>query len=82
YNARNRLESGPTNGGQYRAHIKSVPEAAIPDVLVRLGRAAAEIRKLPGQTPSPLASYQQLYDTLHQLGRLDDVLGGDAHKGS
>ncbi|HDL84865.1 MAG TPA: hypothetical protein ENH11_00760 [Candidatus Acetothermia bacterium] len=64
------------------AHIKSVPEAAIPDVLVRLGKAAAEIRKLPGQTPSPLASYQQLYDTLHQLGRLDDVLGGNAHKGS
>ncbi len=51
-------------------HIKAIPEAAIGDVLVRLGRAAAEIRKLPGQTPKPLQSYQQLYDALHQMQRL------------
>lgn len=53
--------------------VKTVPEAAMPEVLVRLGKAAAEIRKLPTQTPSPLTSYQQLYDALHQLGRLDEV---------
>lgn len=56
------------------AHLKTVPDTAVPDVLVRLGKAAAEIRKLPGQTPSPLGSYQQLYDALYQHGRLDEVL--------
>lgn len=55
------------------AHIKSVPEEAIPDVLVRLGRAAWEAGKMPGQTPSPLGSYQQLNDVLYQLGRLDEI---------
>jgi len=55
------------------AHLKTVPESAMADVLVRLGKAAAEVRKLPGQTPSPLGSYQQLYDALYQLGRLGEV---------
>lgn len=55
-------------------HLKAVPEPAVPDVLVRLGKAAAEAGKLPGQTPSPLESYQLLYDALHQLGRLGEVL--------
>ena len=54
-------------------HAKTVPEAAMPNVLVRLGKAAAEARKLPGQTPSPLESYKVLYEALHQLGRLDEV---------
>jgi len=54
-------------------HIKTVPESAIGDVLVRLGKAAAEIRKLPGQTPKPLESYQQLYDALHQMQRLAEL---------
>jgi len=56
-------------------HVKSVPESAIDDVLVRLGTAAGEIRKLPGQTPKPLESYQLLYDALHQKDRLAEVLG-------
>ncbi|MHB8415705.1 MAG: type I restriction endonuclease [Acidiferrobacteraceae bacterium] len=56
------------------AHVKTVPDAAIADVLVRLGRAAAEIRKLPGQTPAPLESYRLLHDALRQVGRLDEVL--------
>lgn len=55
------------------ARVKTIPESAIADVLVRLGKAAAEIRKLPGQTPKPLASYQQLYDALHQIQRLDEL---------
>lgn len=55
------------------ARVKTIPEAAISDVLVRLGKAAAEICKLPGQTPKPLESYQQLYDALHQLQRLDEI---------
>lgn len=54
-------------------HVKTIPESAIGDVLVRLGRAAAEIRKLPGQTPEPLPSYQQLYDALHQMQRLGEL---------
>lgn len=54
-------------------HIKTIPESAIGDVLVRLGKAAAEIRKLPGQTPKPLQSYQQLYHALHQMQRLADL---------
>lgn len=81
-----RLESGAADEGHlsgairavltnYRgAHASSIPEAAVPEVLVRLGKAAAELRKLPGQTRSPLTSYQQLYDALYQLGRLDEVL--------
>lgn len=60
-------------------HVKTIPESAISSVLVRLGKAAAEARKLPGQTPSPTKSYQVLYDALHQLGRLDEVLSGTAH---
>lgn len=54
-------------------HVKTIPEAAVSDVLVRLGKAAAEIRRLPGQTAKPLASYQQLYDALHQLQRLGEL---------
>jgi hypothetical protein len=54
-------------------HVKRIPESAVGDVLVRLGRADAEIRKLPGQTPHALASYQQLYDALHQIQRLDEL---------
>lgn len=55
-------------------HVKTIPESAMPDVLVRLGKAAAEIHKLPGQIPSPSTSYQQLYDALYQLQKLDDVM--------
>lgn len=54
--------------------VKTIPEKALPDVLVRLGKAAAEIGKLPGQNPSPQQSYQQLYDALKQLDRLGEVL--------
>lgn len=62
------------------AHIRTVPEAAMPDVLVRLGVAAAQIRKLPGQTPNPLASYQLLYDALRQIQRLEELpLGPPQH---
>lgn len=53
--------------------VKAIPEAAVPDVLVRLGRAAVELRKMPGQCPKPQLSYQQLFDALKQLGRLQDV---------
>ncbi len=55
------------------AHNKTVPEEAVPDVLVRLGRAAWEAKKMPGQITKPLESYKQLYDALYQLDRLDEI---------
>ena len=81
-----RLPSGPVDEvhlsgairavlSNYRgAHVSTIPEVAVPDVLVRLGKAAAELRKLPTQTPSPLSTYQLLYDALNQVGRLGEVL--------
>jgi hypothetical protein len=55
------------------AHIKTVPEAAVPDVLVRLGRAVWELGKMPEQTSSPLGTYQLLHDVLYQLNRLEEI---------
>ncbi len=59
------------------ARVKTIPEAALSDVLVRLGKAAAELRKMPTQCPKPQLSYQQLYQALQQLGRLNEVFGCD-----
>lgn len=58
----------------YRGVRATIPDEAIPDVLVRLGIAAAKIRKLPGLCSAPLATYKQLYDALYQIGRLEEVL--------
>ena len=55
------------------AHNKSIPEEAIPDVLVRLGKAAWHAGKMPGQTNKPIESYQVLHDALYQLGRLEEI---------
>lgn len=57
----------------YRGARVNLPEKAVPDVLVRLGMAVAEIRKMPGQTSSPPQTYQQLYDVLRQMDRLKDI---------
>lgn len=57
------------------ARVSSVPEPAIPEVLVILGRTARLLGKLPATTPGSARSYLQLQDALDQLGRLDDVLG-------
>ena len=51
----------------------TIPESAVGDVAVRLGKAAAEVGKMPGQTGAPAQTYRDLYDTLHQLDRLRDV---------
>lgn len=56
------------------ARVKTIPEQALPDVLVRLGKAAAEAGRLPGQDPDPRLSYQQLHDVLRQLDKLSQVL--------
>lgn len=55
------------------AHVSSVPERAIPDVLVCLGRAAWTLGRMPGQAPDPAATYVALARALDQLGRLGEV---------
>jgi len=60
----------------YRGTRVQIPEKAVPDVLVRLGKAVAEIGKMPGQTSNPPQTYQQLYDVLRQIDRLFVCLPG------
>ncbi len=55
------------------AQVGGIPEAAVPDVLVRLGQAAARLGKLPQQTPETAEVYRRLAAVLDQLGRLDEV---------
>lgn len=54
-------------------HVTSIPERAIPDVLVCLARAAHEIRRMPGQAQEPAPAYVALAHALDQLGRLGEV---------
>lgn len=55
------------------AHLNSVPEPDIPDVLVRLACAAAALGKLPDQCSAPAAAYVQLVAALEQLDRLSEI---------
>lgn len=55
------------------ARLKSVPEAAIPDVLVRLALAARHLGCLPYQGGQPPQTYHDLEMVLVQLGRLEEV---------
>jgi len=50
------------------AHVTSVPESAIPDVLGRLAQAAEAVGKMPSQTPDAAPAYVQLAAALEQLG--------------
>lgn len=54
--------------------VSSIPEEAIPDVLVRLACAAARQGRMPGQSGDTAPVYQQLAEVLEQLGRLEDVI--------
>ncbi len=56
------------------AHVASVPEVAIPDVLVSLGRAARVAGKLPCPGRGASIAYVKLEQALEQLGRLEEVL--------
>jgi hypothetical protein len=56
------------------AHLKTVPEPAIPNVLVTLGCAAASIGKISRHAPPASPTYGQLLAALEQFGRLDEVL--------
>jgi hypothetical protein len=55
------------------AKVGGIPEVDIPDVLVRLARAAAAEGKMPGQTGEPAPVYVQLAEALEQVGRLGEV---------
>jgi len=56
------------------AHVSTVPEEAIPEVLVTLARTARKLGKLPVAGPGTARSYVQLQQALEQLGRLTDAL--------
>jgi hypothetical protein len=56
------------------AHVGSVPEAAIPEVLVTLARTAHQLDKLPADEPGTARAYVQLQEALEQLGRLAEAL--------
>lgn len=56
------------------ARVNGIPEKAIPDVLVRLAKAALEIGKLPHQLPTTAAIYQQLAKVLNNIGRFEELL--------
>lgn len=49
------------------AKVGGLPEAAIPEVLTRLARAAASEGHLPPKNPTPAPAYQQLIEVLRQL---------------
>lgn len=54
--------------------VKGIPEAAMPDVLVRLARAAVITQRLPRTPPDgPTDGYGLLACTLQQEGRFEDV---------
>lgn len=82
-----RLSNGKVDTSRLSAAIRSVisnyrgarvhiPEKAVPDVLVRLGKAVAEIGQFPGQIANPSETYQRLYEELRRMGRLREILGG------
>jgi hypothetical protein len=64
------------------ARAGSIPEPAIPDVLVRLACAACSLGKLPHQTAQPAPAYVQLVAALEQLERFGEVTGASARSTS
>jgi hypothetical protein len=53
--------------------VSGIPEDQIPDVLMRLGRAAAQAGKMPFQDDKAAAVYRQLQTALEKLERLDEI---------
>jgi hypothetical protein len=54
--------------------VSGIPEDAIPDVLVRLARAASTLGKMPEQGGDTAQIYHQLDGVLEQLGRKEVVV--------
>ena len=57
------------------AKVSGIPEADIPDVLVRLARAASLLGKMPHQAGGTASVYEQLANVLEQVGCLEKVVG-------
>ena len=50
-----------------------MPREAVADVLVRLGRSAAGLGKMPCQCNPAAEVYSEAHEALDQLGRLSEV---------
>jgi hypothetical protein len=59
--------------------VSGIPDTDVADVLLRLGRAAANAGKMPYQSGETAPAYQQLVMVLDQLGRLDEVKSSAAN---
>lgn len=57
----------------YRGVKVSIPREAVADVLVRLGKTAAGLRKMPCQCSPAAEAYEEAHEALDQLGRLPEV---------
>ncbi|EID17981.1 hypothetical protein MXEN_00875 [Mycobacterium xenopi RIVM700367] len=57
----------------YRGARVDIPRTAVAEVLVRLGIAAAELRKMPCQNSATADAYIEAHRALEQLDRLSDV---------
>lgn len=57
----------------YRGAKVDIPRTAVADVLVRLGIAAKQLRKMPCQNASTADAYVEAHEALQQLNRLSDV---------
>jgi hypothetical protein len=56
--------------------VSGIPDDQIPDLLIRLGRAAAQAGKMPFQDDKAAAAYRQLQTALEKLGHLDEIKAG------
>jgi hypothetical protein len=63
----------PGRAGWFSWRALRRPERDIPDVLVRLERAACSVGKTPHQLQMPSEAYRQLADAWEQLGRQDEI---------
>lgn len=57
----------------YRGAKVTIPREAVADVLVRLGKTAAALGKMPCQCNPAAEAYSEAHHALDQLGRLADV---------
>lgn len=57
----------------YRGARVTIPREAVSDVLVRLGKTAAALGKMPCQCAATAGAYVEAHRALDQLGRLLDV---------
>ena len=53
--------------------VKAIPEAAVPEVLFRLGRTAWRLGRFPDQCATTPEVFRDLKDTLAQLGLWEEV---------